>query len=278
MNDRFALQTRALDQRYGTRRVLRNLEMHVPAGCVYGFLGRNGAGKTTTIRAIMGMIKTDGGEIELAGHSVRRVSPKMREGVGYVSQEQHFYEWMRVEQLGRFVSGFYKQWEPQRFFALLERLSIEPKQAVGDLSGGTKMKLAIALALSHNPPLLLLDEPTAGVDPIARREILELLQTQSQEHGRTVVFSTHNIHEVEAIGDWVGILHQGRMAYEGQVSALQEWVRKAPAPLPQSVQTLYLQRDEALGYATPQTWAQSGIQSQPASLEEIFYALTREVS
>ena len=277
MSARFALRTKQLHKHYGRRPVLRGLDMNVPSGLVYGFLGRNGAGKTTTIRAIMGMIKADSGTIELAGRAVRRVLPAMREGVGYVSQEQHFYEWMRVEQLGRFVSGFYRGWDAQSFAALLSRLHIEPGQPVGDLSGGTKMKLAIALALAHQPPLLLLDEPTAGVDPIARTEILELLKAEAEDHGRTVVFSTHNISEVEAIGDVVGILHRGTMSYEGQVSALQQWVRKGSAPLPEPIHTLYTKRDHALGYASPQTWAQLGVPTQPATLDEIFYALTREL-
>ena len=226
--DTVAVATHQLVRRFGRRAVIQGLDLKVPSGVVYGFLGRNGAGKTTTIKMLMGMLAPHQGRIEILGTPRRRVTASDRQRIGYVSQEQHFYAWMTVRQLERFISGFYPTWSTNAFDRLLETLSIDSTQTVGTLSGGTKMKLAMALALAHKPRLLILDEPTAGVDPIARREILGLLTAEARERGRTVFFSTHNIGEIEDIGDWVGILHEGRMLYQGRVAELSAWVRKMP--------------------------------------------------
>lgn len=214
------LQTQGLVRRFGRRAVIRGLDMAVPRGKVYGFLGRNGAGKTTTLRMILGILAPHAGTLTLEEQTVRRTSARMRRRIGYVSQHQHFYEWMRTDHLGRFVGAFYPTWDHARFRALLEQLGIERRQKVGQLSGGTRMKLAMALALAPRPPLLVLDEPTAGVDPVTRREVLDLLRQQADEHAQTVLFSTHHISEVERIGDRVGVLHEGTLAYEGPLDGL----------------------------------------------------------
>ncbi len=212
------LRTEGLCFAYGRRQVLRDLELEVPRGRIYGFLGRNGAGKTTTLQIVLGILVPDRGRIHFAGRSVRRTPPALKQRIGYVSQAQHFYEWMRCRRLGRFVAGFYPTWSQERFEALLEQLAIDPRQKVGTLSGGTKMKLAMALALATEPEILILDEPTAGVDPIARREIRALMRRVADDEGRTVLISTHDIHEVGQIGDVVGVLHDGALAYQGPVS------------------------------------------------------------
>lgn len=207
-------------RRFGRREVIKGLDLEVPRGQVYGFLGRNGAGKTTTLRMVLGILSPHAGTISLEDRTVRRTSARMRRRIGYVSQHQHFYEWMRTDHLGRFVGAFYPSWDHARFRELLGELGIERRQRVGQLSGGTRMKLAMALALAPRPPLLVLDEPTAGVDPVTRREVLDLLQRLSREQGQTVLFSTHHISEVEGIGDHVGVLHDGRLAYQGRVDGL----------------------------------------------------------
>jgi len=202
--------------------VIDALDLRVPKGRVYGFLGRNGAGKTTAIRMLLGILRPDSGTIRWNGVEVPQTTAKIKQRVGYVSQQQHFYEWMRVERIGRFVRGFYPTWDHAEYHRLLDSLRIEPRQRVGELSGGTKMKLAMSLALAHRPEILVLDEPTAGVDPIARREILDLLRAQVDDEGRTVLFSTHHISEVEEIGDHVGVLHGGTLHYQGPVQDFAE--------------------------------------------------------
>ena len=269
------MATQQLSRRFGRRAVIRELDLKVPAGVVYGFLGRNGAGKTTTIRMLMGMLSPDRGQIDILGTQRRRVTAADRRRIGYVSQEQHYYGWMTVRQLERFVGGFYPTWSTASFDRLLDQLSIDSTQTVGTLSGGTKMKLAMALALAHKPKLLILDEPTAGVDPIARREILGLLQTEARERGRTVFFSTHHISEVEDIGDWVGILHEGRMLYQGRVADLSQWIRKMPVAPEGPFRILLKEADGVIVLGRPEYFAAQSVPSTPASLDDAFYAITR---
>jgi ABC-2 type transport system ATP-binding protein len=211
---------------YGRRQVLSGVELRVERGQVYGFLGRNGAGKTTTLQILLGILIPKVGLIHFAGRSVGHTTPAMKQRIGYVSQHQHFYEWMTCRRLGRFVAGFYPTWDQASFDKRLVELKIEPKQKVGTLSGGSKMKLAMALALATQPDILILDEPTAGVDPIARREILDMMRRAADSEDRTVLFSTHNIHEVGQIADVVGVLHEGELAYQGPVESFVAHVRK----------------------------------------------------
>jgi ABC-2 type transport system ATP-binding protein len=228
--------------------VLDDLSLNVPSGRVYGFLGRNGSGKTTTIRCLLGILRASAGEITYDGTTVRQTTTAMKRGIGYVSQQQHFYDWMTCNRIGTFVGAFYPTWDHNEYHRLLDALKVERTQRVGTLSGGTKMKLAMALALAHGPKLLILDEPTAGVDPVARAEILEALREQVEQHGRTVLFSTHHLFEVDQIGDVVGVLHQGRLFYEGPLPGLADAVRELHPSLPTS-----------------------------ASLEQAFVTLAREV-
>ncbi len=269
-----ALRTEGLQRSFGRHAVIRGLDLAVPRGAVYGFLGRNGAGKTTTLRMLMGILSPDAGTMTLGEHTVRRTSPRMREHVGYVSQQQHFYPWMRVRRLGRFVGAFYRSWDTQRFLDLCQQLAIDPAQRVGELSGGTRMKLAMALALAHRPPLLVLDEPTAGVDPVTRREILDLLSTMVDDEGVTVLFSTHQISEVEAIGTHVGILHDGQMFWQGPVTELRDRVRRVPAA-PEGVTALHTDARGTVVWGEPEA-IRALPHGEPVSLEEAFVAIARQ--
>lgn len=276
-DDPWAVRTNQLVRRFGRREVIRGLDLRVPEGIVYGFLGRNGAGKTTTIRMLMGMLPPHAGELTILGATRRRVTAAERKRIGYVSQEQHFYEWMTVKELSRFIGGFYPTWSEHELHGHLERLHVDPSQAVGTLSGGTKMKLAMALALAHRPKLLVLDEPTAGVDPIARREILELLRSEAKARGRTIFFSTHNIAEVEQIGDWVGILHEGRMLYQGPVPDLQRWIRKVPVVPEGPFRALLTTPDGIVVLGRPDDWDAARVDTAVVSLDEAFYAIARDI-
>ncbi len=216
--------------RYGGVQALDGLSLTVPAGEIYGFLGRNGAGKTTTLRVLMGIVKPDGGSIELFGESMKKVSVAIKRRVGYVSQEQNFYPWMTARRLGRFASAFYPSWDEDGFQRLLVALDVAPDQRSIELSGGTRSKLALALALAPRPPLLLLDEPTTGLDPVARREFNDLVATMARDYGTTVFFSSHLVDEVESIATRVGIVQAGRMRIEGQVDELRRRVRLVRLP------------------------------------------------
>jgi ABC-2 type transport system ATP-binding protein len=281
------LRTTGLKKHFGRMVALDGVDLTVREGEIYGFLGRNGAGKTTTIRALIGILAPDEGEMELLGRSVRRVDVKTKQRIGYVSQEPHCYPWMTARALGRFVAGFYPTWDAAEYDRLLGSLDLPADRRFSQLSGGMQMKLALALALAHRPALLILDEPTAGLDPVARREFLELIVSQARNHGRTTFFSTHLIDEVERVADRVGIIDRGRMRYEGSVTDLRAEVKRvrtelggtSPLPGPE----FQLLRDESVGgssilvYRAPAavwTAVQFGpsVRMEDMSLEDIFLA------
>src|SRR5688572_11569305 len=281
------LRTTGLKKHFGRMVALNGVDITVREGEIYGFLGRNGAGKTTTIRALIGILAPDEGEMELLGRTIRRVDVKTKQRIGYVSQEPHCYPWMTARALGEFVSGFYPTWDGAEYDRLLGALDLPADRRFSQLSGGMQMKLALALALAHRPALLILDEPTAGLDPVARREFLELIASQARNHGRTTFFSTHLIDEVQRVADRVGIIDRGRMRYEGSVTDLRAEVKRVrtepggapPVPGPE----FQLLRDEsvagssALVFRAPAAaWAAMSygpaVRVEEMSLEDIFLA------
>ena len=155
----------------------------------------------------------------------------MRQRIGYVAQEQAFYPWMTAGRLGRFVGSFYPTWDRAYFERLCEEQAVPLNRKVGTFSGGMKMKVALALALGHRPPLLILDEPTAGLDPVARREFLERVREDAEKTGRTTFFSTHLIDEIELVADRVGIVDEGVTRYQGTVDDLAARMRLHRSPL-----------------------------------------------
>lgn len=215
-----ALRLKDVHKRYGSAQALSGLNLNVTEGDIYGLLGRNGAGKSTALRIAMGLTKANHGTVEIFGHQLRRGDTGTKQAIGYVAQEQVFYEWMTANSIGRFVSGFYPTWDDGEYLRLLHLLEIPTDRKIRTFSGGTHAKLALALALAHRPRLLLLDEPTAGMDPVARREFIEIIHDQAERAHRTTIFSSHLIDEVELAADTVGIVHQGRMLYQGALDGL----------------------------------------------------------
>jgi ABC-2 type transport system ATP-binding protein len=219
------LEVRGLRRHFGKVPAVDGVDLTVREGEIYGFLGINGAGKTTTIRALMGIIAAEAGTISLLGETTRRTSVAQKRRIGYVSQEQNFYPWMTCHALGKFVGAFYPTWDAEEFARLLSVLEVPAERRVSELSGGMRAKLALALALAPRPALLILDEPTAGLDPVARREFMQLIVAQARQHRRTTLFSSHLIDEVERTADRVGIIHQGKMRFEGAIDMLLQMVR-----------------------------------------------------
>jgi ABC-2 type transport system ATP-binding protein len=226
------IDVRGLAKRYGPVEALAGLDLSVGAGEVYGFLGRNGAGKSTTIRILMGITKPSGGDVRLFGEPTsHRIDYRQR--IGYVAQEQNFYGWMTPTSLGRFVRGFYPTWNDARYAELIRGLDLPARRKIRTFSGGMKVKLALAAALAHDPELLVLDEPTAGLDPVARREFLEMVRDQAERSGRTTFFSTHLIDEIELAAHRLAIVDEGRTRYEGTAFELATRVRRLWRPLPE---------------------------------------------
>lgn len=220
------IEVRGLTKSFGKVKVLQGLDLQVEPGQVYGFLGRNGAGKSTTIKILVGILTIGKGEVRLFGESMTGNNTSLRQRIGYVAQEQNFYAWMTPKTLGEFVRGFYPNWDDARYQDLIDFLELPFKRKVGTFSGGMMAKQALALALAHNPPLLILDEPTAGLDPVARREFFRMVRTKAQDRGTTILFSSHLIDEVERSADQVGIIEQGQMLYEGSLRGLSSQLKR----------------------------------------------------
>jgi ABC-2 type transport system ATP-binding protein len=274
-----AIRLTDLHVRYGRVIALDGLTLSVGRGEIYGFLGRNGAGKTTTLRVLMGILSADSGTVELFGNRMTRVSVATKRGIGYVSQEQNFYPWMTPLQLGRFVAAFYPTWDDSEYARLLRVLDVPPSRRSGALSGGTRTKLALALALAPRPPLLLLDEPTSGLDPVARREFNDMVVSMAKERGTTVFLSSHLVDDVEDIATRVGIVQAGRTMIEGRVDELRERVRRVRSAAPLEPPPGFARVRGDVWQAEPALWSAAswpdGTTVEPQPLEEIFLAFAR---
>jgi len=209
-----------IHKRYGPVNVLEGLNIRVDRGEIFGFLGKNGAGKSTAIRILMGITRADSGQMELFGQPIEKNRTALRQRIGYVAQEQNFYPWMTPKSLARFVRGFYPTWNPPLFTRLTDAFDLPGNRRIGTFSGGMKAKLGLSVALAIAPELLVLDEPTAGMDPVARREFLELVREQASASGATIFFSTHLIDEIESAADRIAIVDHGRAVYSGSLDKL----------------------------------------------------------
>lgn len=234
--DEPALAIRGLVKRFGVREVLAGVNLSVPRGSVLGLLGKNGAGKTTMIKCALGLLRPTQGEISLLGEASTSLGPQAKSRIGYVPQEIPLYPWMRVGHLLHYTSAFYPKWNDALVRQLIGDWEVDEGQRVGKLSVGTRQKLAIILALAHEPDLLVLDEPAASLDPAGRRDFLKAVLEVSAEGNRTVIFSTHLTFDLERVADRVAILRGGKIAYDGELDALKESVKRlhltASSPLP----------------------------------------------
>ena len=216
---------------------LAGLDLAVPTGTVYGLIGRNGAGKTTAIRVLMGLLHADSGLARVAGFNMWTAPRTERQRVAYVSQTQQLHAWMTVGELAEYAGCFYAKWDAAYARDLARRFDTPWDRQVGLLSGGQQRKVSILLALSARPEVLLLDEPAAGLDPIARRELVdEIVDVISQDGGCTVLFSTHIISDLERLAEMVGVMDRGRMVMSARLDDLKTRTKRvqvifdAPAP------------------------------------------------
>jgi len=202
------------------------LSLAVPRGSVFAFLGRNGAGKTTTIRMLLNLLDKTAGSARVLGLDSVKQAPAIKKRIGVVADGQEMYDWMTVRESIWFCKGFYPDWDDAFAAELQAKLELHDSAKVRALSRGQKAKLALLLAMAYRPELLILDEPTSGLDVVVRRNFLEGIIELVQEEGRTVFFSSHIVHEVERVADWVGILDQGRLVYCAPLEELKRSVRR----------------------------------------------------
>lgn len=190
---------------------LKNVNFHVPKGCIMGFIGQNGAGKTTTIRAILNMIQIDSGEITILGYDNRKEETLAKEDIGVVFDEMGFHKVLSPIHLNKMFRNIYKNWDEEVFFGYLERFGLPQKKKVGKFSRGMQMKLQIAVALSHHARLLIMDEPTSGLDPIVRNEMLDVFLEFVENEEHTILLSSHITSDLERIADYITFIDQGQI-------------------------------------------------------------------
>jgi len=224
-----AIETRGLMRRFGRLTAVDGIDLRVPMGSVYGFLGRNGAGKTTTIQMLMGLIEPSAGEMSVLGFDPLRQDVAMKRVVSYVPERVQMYDWMKVREVVWFGANIHPNWDDELARELIERFDLPPNRRIGALSRGMQGKLALALAMSSRPKLLMLDDPTSGLDAIVRREFMESIVALLQEAGTTVFLSSHIIDDVERVADWVGIIDEGKLLLQERAEDLKAEVKRVVA-------------------------------------------------
>lgn len=275
-----ALEIRHLTKEYPGFR-LDDLSLTLPGGCVLGLIGENGAGKSTTIRLILDIVRRDGGTVTVLGRDNRSEFRLTREEVGVVFDETGLPECLTAEQTGTFLSRMYRGWDAAEFARLTEKFALPPKKPLKDYSRGMRMKLGIAAALSHNARLLLLDEPTGGLDPVARDEVVEMLREFTRPEDHSILISSHIVSDLEKLCDYVAFLHQGKLILCGEKDRVCEEYA-AVFCTPEELSAL---REDAVVYRRDTGFGceavvrrgnvPEGMKSRPVGIEELFLFMVK---
>ena len=210
---KYAIELKNVTKDYGDFK-LDHISFCVPEGCICGFIGQNGAGKTTTIKLILDIIKKDSGEIKVFDEDVEE-NVLLKDDIGVVYDEMGFHDFLTAKDINIIMKNVYKKWDEETFFAYLKRFSLPTKKPCGKFSRGMRMKLQIAVALSHQAKLLIMDEPTSGLDPIVRNEILQIFQEFIIEENHTILLSSHITGDLERIADMVAFIDAGKIVLSG---------------------------------------------------------------
>jgi ABC-2 type transport system ATP-binding protein len=218
--------THRLTKYYDHRTVVNNLELRVPQGSVYGLLGRNGTGKSTAIKMLLGMVHPDYGRAELFGEDSLDLRPETRSRIAYLAEGHPLYRWMTIGQAVRFTRAFYPRWNDTLLEQILDHFGLPLKARIKRLSGGERAQVSLALAVASDPELLILDDPTLGLDTVVRRDFLESLIQIIQRQGRTILFSSHILGDVERVADRIGILVDGVLRVDCPTEHFKESIRK----------------------------------------------------
>jgi ABC-2 type transport system ATP-binding protein len=201
---------------------LKNIGFSMGKGCIMGFIGPNGSGKTTTIKLIMNLLKKDGGEIKVFGLDNIKHEKEIKNRIGFVYDENCFYEELTVNEMKKIIAPFYKNWDEDAFEGYLKKFSLPRNKKIKELSRGMKMKYSLAIALSHKAELLIMDEPTSGLDPLVRSELLEVLADVVQDEEKGVFFSTHITSDLEKIADYITFINNGSIVFSDTKDEIME--------------------------------------------------------
>jgi ABC-2 type transport system ATP-binding protein len=215
-----AITIQGLSRRFGKKQALDRIDLMVPEGIVLGLVGENGAGKTTLIMHLLGLLKAQMGHVRVFNLDPVADPVGVLGRIGYLSENRDMPEWMRIHELIRYKQAFHPGWNPDYAQQLLETFELDPHQKIKTLSRGQRAKAGLLIALAHRPALLVFDEPSSGLDPIVRRDILEAIVRTIAEEGRTVVFSSHLLDEIERVSDRVVMIHEGRIVLTDSLDAI----------------------------------------------------------
>lgn len=284
---------RNLTKSFGDRKVLRELSFSVQPGEVVGLLGKNGAGKTTLLELMLGFTPASGGDVRLFGHESYRLSADIKARVGFVPQQDELLNQLTVRDQLRLIASFYPKWDEALITRLCANWDVDHGARIKGMSVGERQKLSILLALGHRPDLLILDEPVASLDPVARRQFLEQLVEVSASGQRSVVFSSHIVSDVERLANRIWILKDGQLDWQGDLDSLKESIVRihvrSTRPLPTMLaipNTLSLRHESTYVTAVVRDWTADaqrqveqqipgGVEVEPLALEEIFLELHR---
>jgi ABC-2 type transport system ATP-binding protein len=231
--------TERLTKYYDRRRVVDGLELRVPQGSVYALLGRNGSGKSTTIKMLIGLVHADAGRSEVLGEDSRRLRPQTLARIAYLAEGHPLYRWMTIAEAARFARAFYARWNDGLLEQILDHFGLPLRARIRRLSRGERAQVSLALAVASDPELLILDDPTLGLDTVVRRDFLESLIQIIQRRGRTILFSSHILGDVERVADRIGVLVDGVLRVDCPTDHFKQSLRKvvlqfeaAPPELP----------------------------------------------
>ncbi len=257
------IQIKHVTRRFGNKVALDNISLDVPRGCVFALLGENGAGKTTAIRNLLGLDRVSAGTIEVLGMNPQKHGTAVRRQVGYVPDTPALYDWMTVSEAGWFTAGFYADDFLPNFSRLCEQFELPRSQKIKTLSKGGRAKVVLALAMAHEPELLIMDEPTSGLDTLVRRKFLESMIDVAAA-GRTVLLSSHQIPEVERVADLVAIIHEGHLMVCDHLENLKREIERWVVSFDGTELNLPPFEAEVISHAGPQRKRQQLIVRNPA--------------
>ena len=226
------ITTHGLTKYYGKHCALDHLHLRIPQGMVYGLLGRNGAGKTTAIKMLLGISHPSYGHAEVLGENANELRPKTRARIAYLAEGHPLYGWMTIGQAVRFTRSFYTRWNQPLLDQILDHFELSQKRRIRRLSRGQRAQVALALAVASDPELLILDDPTLGLDTVVRRDFLESLIQIIQRQGRTILFSSHILNDVERVADRIGILVDGVLRVDCPTDHFKRSLRKVVLEFP----------------------------------------------
>ncbi|HKV08275.1 MAG TPA: ABC transporter ATP-binding protein [Thermoanaerobaculia bacterium] len=218
--DESVVNVSELTRRFGARTALASVSLSLSRGAVYGLVGANGAGKTTLIKHVLGLLRAESGSVRVFGLDPVADPVAVLSRIGYLSEENDIPGWMRVDELIRYSRAFYPSWDDGYAEELRQQFALDPAAKIRNLSKGQKARAGLLIALAYRPELLVLDEPSSGLDPIVRRDILGAVLRTIAEEGRTVLFSSHLLEEVEQVADHVTMIHQGTIALSAPLSEI----------------------------------------------------------